>query len=111
MPMAARASIMARHHALARDLCAVAKEAGLRAACEQTAVELRPPEGERQVEEAEEDGGERECEDPSDGKEIGENEVEYADDRGADGDAPEARARARSHASEGLGSGELASLE
>ena len=36
--------------------------------------------------EAEEDGGERECEDPADGEEGGEDEVEYADDRGADGD-------------------------
>ena len=57
MPMAARAFIMARHNALARDLCAFAKEAGLRAACEQIAVELRPPEDERQGEDAEENTG------------------------------------------------------
>ena len=49
----ARTLIMARHNALARDLCAFAKEAGLRAACEQIAVELRPPEEETQEEETE----------------------------------------------------------
>jgi hypothetical protein len=53
----ARALIMARHNALARDLCAFAQEADQRAACDQTAVELRPPERKRQGDEAEEDGG------------------------------------------------------
>jgi hypothetical protein len=47
---------MARHNALARDLYSFAKEAGLRAACEQIAVELRPPEEETQEEQAEGEG-------------------------------------------------------
>ena len=42
---------------MARDLCAFAKEAGLRAACEQIAVELRPPEEDTPVGETEDSGG------------------------------------------------------